>query len=345
MYIRSKNTRAVDLSAIPSENFTKQKFVALCDNYPSSDKDKVERSDFFIESDFLDQVLEKLETLHRIYKCVLPPEVFIVEEDLLISSEHKYVIYIREPYYHYIINTLVSILFIYKNNPDAKFVIFYGCSYLGSYENEKNKDFLGSILKAHKVEHYFAKSTLENNIKYLVYKINNFTVIYDYSPKRGITLGDITDALDSYIIPLTKLNFISNTKSVVYVGRDSNVLHQTVGSRRLHDELLLEEYLESRGVYILKSSNMTSHWDQIAILQEASTLIGVTGTGLINSLMMRDNQTVIELKIEIIHGFDSQILIDYYADFAYAKGHTYIAVGVPDKQAATAIARLEKILD
>jgi hypothetical protein len=356
MYIRSKIKRAAPSAAIHSKNITGQTYMALCESFSSTDQEKYKHWDFFIENNSLDEISEELKSRYTLHGSNLIPEVCVIENDFLRSTDHKYVIYLVEAYYHFIVNTLISILFTHRNNPNSKFVIFYRF-YPETPETIKNKEFLIKILEANGVECCFADSRLDvEGGKYAVYRIENFTVIYDYdASSRQITLGDVTDLLDLYVYPLVDLDSVDDVGSVVYISREESDISGSSyvdpnspelgykDNRRLYSESSLEEYLESKGVYILKPSKIASHWDQVAILQKASTLIGVTGTGLINSLMMREGQTVIELKLELIDGFGKLGLIDYYSDFAYAKGHTYIALDIPDKQAATAVERLEDL--
>jgi capsular polysaccharide biosynthesis protein len=76
------------------------------------------------------------------------------------------------------------------------------------------------------------------------------------------------------------------------------------------------------------------------MMRGASILIGATGTGLVNVLLMESGKTVIELKVEHLLVGNQGTMPDY-ADFSYARDHTYIGLDVSDKQADTAIEKLK----
>ena len=391
MYYNSKIKKAIFEGEVPGDRHLGEVYISLCDTSMPLDDEKASQSNFFIAKKDYESVTKELLELTTERKSEFPVTTFLVTDPFMASDDHKYVLQLREPYYHFIINTLTNIFFIYEHDPKAKFFIFCGNYLAGDWdtaprEAKKNREFLADVLAAHGIPYYFLASDnffqnypyLNDNSKFFnnehsddddkkflmrftfpVYKFKNVTILNDYSLYVGTSLSDITDLIDKYIIPLDGIKFDVDYK-YVYISRNSQDIDDSAfidpdnpslgykNNCRLFNEPMLEEYLESKGFYILKSDNTERHWEQLAIIRNASVVLGVTGTGLINSLFMKENKMVIELRVELIDGFGRQDLMSAYYDFAYARGHRYIALDISDKQATTAVAQLEdlfKVLD
>lgn len=385
MYIGSKILRASFEKSSFGDTYTGEVYVGFCDSLRPRDEKLAGESFFFINRNSYEEVADELVALHdgAEVKCAS----FLVENSYMSSHRHKYIITIRDAFYHYLINTVTTILFIAKNDPEAEFWIVTGNTgdlgwQISPKETRKNRDFLSYLLNFHGINHYFLSSDFgfdnysylnwnssfyqqevgsgdkfqrtTNMMVYPVYRFNNVTVIKDYSMCFDRSLGDITDLIDQYISPLDRITDLGESPRI-YISRSGedetgsaflDPDNPSLGykdNNRIHNESKLKEYLESKDFYILETDNMQEHSEQISLLSRASIVIGATGTGLINSLFMQNGKTVVELKLELKEQHESQQLYPYYADYAYARGHKYIALDVSDKQADTAIKELDEL--
>lgn len=102
---------------------------------------------------------------------------------------------------------------------------------------------------------------------------------------------------------------------------------------RMENEAVLEDFFKNRGYDILVPEHRFSTLkEQIEYFDGVSVLAGVTGSGLVNCLLMQDGQLVVEIVAELV--FDSghdgasfQILnSEFYLHDSYIKEHVYLAV-------------------
>lgn len=305
---------------------------------------------------------------------------FLVDDDnTLLSDERKYFIYVRAAYYHFVINTLVTVFHILEKDPKATFVFCVGSGAADrggtviDEELRKSLEFLAEILGRHNVKYYFLKSaytvdrtkTIQQGgplfgvdpiTVYPVYKCNNVVVVEDYSGLLGITLADVTELINKYICTIVSPSHEPPFNKKIYISRGSNSSDETFldeknkslgykDNTRMHGEADLEYYLESIGFEILKPFELDSIENQIRVLRSAKVLVGSTGTGLMNSLFMEPEGVVIELRLEMLHSRGNQELLPYYSEYAYAKSHTYIALDCSDKQATTATRKLMNLFE
>jgi len=168
-------------------------------------------------------------------------------DSVLISSYHKYIIYMREEFWHFLFNTLIVIAAIHKVNPQAVFVLVTGPIEIKADEAPKNNKqklvtFLLDFFLKNKISYYMipsvdfpktysnvnSASDVHGSLKvkppngrvynYLVYKAKNVTVV-DTSETitNTITTKDVKNLVNSYINSEELDNIKANKK--VYITR------------------------------------------------------------------------------------------------------------------------------
>jgi hypothetical protein len=290
------------------------------------------------------------------------PEVMLMEGSWLTSEDVKYVIQIKDEFFHVILNTLVVILYIYSKDPDAKFVILLGnennSRTPGAVTRQKNVEFLSKVLDDNSIVFSVLESEYEGggNV-YPIYGVRNALVVNDHLTTVQLSLGEIASLIERYVLEKIDVPSIATGRKL-YISRERDVEERSPyliegdassgyedNSIRLYGEVALERYLESRGFEIVKESALGSIEEQVRLMKSASVLVGVTGTGLTNVLFMNSESTVIELKTEILWSTGDHDANNHYNYLSYAKGHRYISLDVSNKQGSTAISKLERLFN
>lgn len=350
-------------------------YVALSDKF--NNEGHVEGAfEYFLTDESCEAVEARIHEIHNQY-ALNATTVLFDDSEVLSSTDHKYLIYVRSAFYHFIVNTLATVFHIKDRDPNARFVFCVGSAAAeqgGSKVHEelqKSLEFLAEILGRNNIPFNFLKFAYDiNRAKadmsggpifptipftiHPIYECRNVTIVKDYSNLLNLSLADITDLLDKYV--LSKINPAHEPPfdKKIYISRGSNSSSNTFQDEsdkslgykdnvRLHGEKQLEEYLVSKGFEILDPVRDESIETQIKIMKAAQVLIGSTGSGLINSLFMEKGGFVVELRAEMRHGPGHQEVLPYYSEYAYSKDHTYIAIDASDKQAKTVIDKLDNL--
>lgn len=347
-------------------------FITLSDYFNNVETGRPGAFEYFLSNESYTLLKSEVEELYK--TSDFTGVSFLVDDDnTLLSNEHKYFVYVRAAYYHYVINTLVTVFHILEKDPKATFVFCVGSGAADKggtvidEELRKSLEFLAEILGRNNVKYYFLKfahtinrsRTIESGgplfahdplIVYPIFKCNNITIVKDYSGLLEITLADVTELLTKYVLNKVSPSHQPPFNKKVYISRGTDSSNETFvdgdkslgysDNTRLHGEVELENYLSSIGFEILKPFELGSIENQISLLRTTKVLIGSTGTGLMNSLFMEPEGVVIELRSEMLHSPGNQELLPYYSEYAYARNHTYIALDCSDKQATTAIRKL-----
>lgn len=150
------------------------------------------------------------------------------------------------------------------------------------------------------------------------YKINNFFIF---------NLDHVV--IDSWALSLQEFfekifNNNSKTFRKIYL----------INSKRVFDEEILIEHLQSKGFEAVVPEEIGSYDQQIKFFNEAKILISTTGSGLANSLFMQPGSIVVEivtpLKLPIGLDLDSenwvQTLQYYYDIISFEKNHLHIRI-------------------
>jgi capsular polysaccharide biosynthesis protein len=192
---------------------------------------------------------------------------------------------------------------------------------------------------------------------YPVYGVRNALVVNDHLTTVQLSLGEIASLIERYVLEKIDVPSIATGRKL-YISRERDVEERSPyliegdassgyedNSIRLYGEVALERYLESRGFEIVKESALGSIEEQVRLMKSASVIVGVTGTGLTNVLFMNSENTVIELKTEILWSTGDHDANNHYNYLSYAKGHRYISLDVSNKQGSTAISKLERLFN
>lgn len=294
--------------------------------------------------------------------------VAVLREDFpdLASETRKYIFQLRPEFYHFFIDNIVYLFKIHEAYPDAEF--YFGFRYNGDVpvenEGKKNLQFLEELLQKYKITYTILDTPASSlgKVEYPTYRVKNAFLVDDYNNDADVSLKDIARIFNTYVLESPEDPDLINKK--VYLSRRSliqfvNPLFELKSEElipgwegykdnlRIYQEELIEDYLRSVGFDIVYPEQLPTVKDQVELLGKAKVFCGVTGSGLVNQLLMPDGGIVIELKVEDLVNLGSphprQTTYPMYNDFGYSKDHTYISLDVSDKEGSTAVKKLEKL--
>lgn len=328
--------------------------------------------------------------LKEIYKKQEDKEKFaeigvsLLEDPVLMSSDRKYAIFLRQEFGHFVLHNLVTIAQIHDRDPDAIIIVFVP-SRLWSDTDKLNKisQYLVKFFADNEIKYYFVKDSAEQiynanyaglNAKssvhsevsrkiqsidhFFIYKVNNLYGVDSNTSTGSLHLGDIKYFLDKYVnaflpvendppsrkIYITRRVYDSEPDAFEPRSDEPDQFGYKSNRVRIYEEDVLEKYMLSKNFEVVDFETLDRIEDQINLMASTAVLVGATGTGLTNQLFMKDQQTVIELRVE--HGDarnDHWMLVEYFL-MSGAKQHKYLAIDVKDKQAQTAVSKLDKII-
>lgn len=245
----------------------------------------------------------------------------------LCSNENKFFINLPTSYYHAIADTLSQILVHNKKYPSTKFII-------NCFEKETSES-LNSFYK------FFFDALVDEGINYeLVYvdkrtavKINNLSYIENMTVSaEGITA--VSELIEKYrpkesVDPYRKV-FLSRAKTRkrknngLFGGRDPKNFN-FLNDDRVDSEQRLSEYFYSMGFEIVCPEDFLSFEDQIAYFNSVKTLVSPTSAGIVNGLLMKKNQTIIELEVPMVSK-GKESLHSLYPGLLFNMGHIFIMI-------------------
>jgi len=248
-----------------------------------------------------------------------------------VNNEHKVWIAINSSFFHFFMDSIASIIVFHKKYPKIQFII----DFVDLHDNEHDiyLSFLKDFLKTKKINHVI----IEKNF---VIKINNFFTVNSLI-KSDFAINEIYNFSQKYVkeknkIPTKKVyisrKFTPSHRNVIQfknLGIDINEVG--ISDVRVYNEKVLENFLKLNGFEIVYAEKFTSIKEQINYFNDVSLLIAATSSGLLNSIFMPPNGTVIDLITPIIPGVSDayQIHSHQYLEMAYAKKHNYL--GIPSK--------------
>lgn len=288
---------------------------------------------------------------------------FIPSEDL-VGDRPKFVIPFNDIFYHSFVDTLTTILRVCELMPTAIFVIFMNTR----AQRFNYVSLIFKLLGSHGIDVYVVPNyatdsdgifdkKFPDEFPVSAIKISNFTYIPTVETPQEFnymsSLTEIKDALDSVIGFATQGREL-NPEKYIYVSRKGAKSRDVppwadkyAGIKndiRIQDEEVLEAYLISKGFEIIYPGEIEDFNQQVNLMSRAKVLIASSGSGLINMGFMKDGQTVIDLRVELLH-YDEhspfQEITDMYDPIAFVKGHTYIAVPCPSRRSADIITSLK----
>jgi capsular polysaccharide biosynthesis protein len=87
----------------------------------------------------------------------------------------------------------------------------------------------------------------------------------------------------------------------------------------------MSNYLSSLGFETIYAEDFDSFEEQIKYFDSVKILVSPTSAGLVNSLLMRKNQTVLEFEVPLITN-QRQSLHSIYTGLCFLSGHLYISI-------------------
>ena len=234
------------------------------------------------------------------------------------DDEIKVYLTISPQFFHFFMDSLVSILLINKKFPGIKFVI--NASFLhfdknGVYnENSKEIVFIKKILKNNNINYSWL-------MPYHLIKIKNF-----YNVCWGLVTEIEIDEIYNLALSFIKEKNVVPTKKIYLSRKNVN----NYKSERLKNEKILELFFEDNGFEVIAPENLGSFENQINYFYKTKTIFSVTSSGLTNSIFMQPGNNVIELQTP----FETQANVkgslylhsEIYCNLCYTKNHNYLAI-------------------
>jgi len=259
----------------------------------------------------------------------------------LTSKNNKVLIALHPRIYHCLIDNLSEILYLdkyFKLNPmwqDFEFIL--DSSDIPESFYEKNgptffKFFL-DVLKNKNINYRIINSlSISNNNnrnkrKANIIKINNSLLIKKTGPNKLYHFSTIYELYKEY-------EKDKSDNKIVYLSR--NIKNKNyVNFVRQNDEEILEKFFKEHNCEIVFPENFKTFEDQIKYFGSVKTLIALTGSGLLNMLMMPENSNIVEIYTPIesapidpdTNAHKTIIATHHmYRDIAWANSHTYVSI-------------------
>jgi hypothetical protein len=289
---------------------------------------------------------------------------FKLDDPVLSSRRRKFLIFFRMEFYHTVLDTLTTILRVNEQNPGTLFVIYVDSRYIDNYTLF---EYVLRVLTHNNIDHLVIRSPIEAGgdgpPNYAISFMRNFSFLSEFKHNPGDeyepSISDVKFAFDKILELASPAALEAGPHKKIYLSRakvpyfELDPAEEYAGYRhdnRIENEQEVENYLKSKGYEIVYPEDFTSFQDQVDLLVQTKAMVAPTGSGMINIGLMRDNQTVIELRCELLYGNPVagthpayQHLIDIYSNIAYIKGHSHIQVANVNKKADVAIEKLENL--
>lgn len=184
------------------------------------------------------------------------------------------------------------------------------------------------------LEHCLEKFSDRIDVSYITVSESIFNVDFD-EPLIKINKSRIVDQRDIGI----SIDFIyENAKSFseiseeiapskkVFISRKNDLAKDASDNRTLYEEEC-EQFFSSIGFEIVNGEGFESLKDEISYFRNASVVVGMTGSGLTNSMFMNPGQTVVEIVCPIRFTDEPKYEIhNFYKTISMLKKHKYVAV-------------------
>jgi hypothetical protein len=271
------------------------------------------------------------------------------------SDDKKLFLTIPGSFYHCIHDFMGIIFHLYELDNDTLFIL--NTYHLEELSNAHSRHFLS-----------FCISMLDdNNIRY---ELRNFGLEFEVNANNFYSFDYPSMSYDSsksflkYAMPYIKdKNIVPNKKVYVtrsrtnleknknYSGKEALSISNT-SEYRVDDEALLEEYFTGLGFEVIAPESFDSFQDQLNYFYSVKVLVGLSGGGLANSMLMQDEGVVIELmtmhtQIQFNDNKTSgsiwESLHYFYNSIAFQKSHTYLCLNNKDHSAVKLIGQLNSI--
>lgn len=274
----------------------------------------------------------------------------LVENESLSSDAPVIYITINDAFYLAVHEILPFVDKIHTSDPSIHFILHRPPLHYPKGEKEQRDAIYRDIIK------FFSENKV--NFSYLgpddpptAYKVKNFLdMSKNLEPFENNDLYLTHQDVKNTINKLKKFYGANNAESPqrkVYLsrthlaeGRKNSELDLVPGSKnqfkndiRMEDEYVLEDFFRSKGYDILiPEQRFSTLKEQVEYFEGVKILAGVTGSGLVNCLLMQDSQLVVEVVAELVfdeghEGASFQVLnSEFYLHDSYIKEHTYLAI-------------------
>lgn len=278
---------------------------------------------------------------------------FFKQQDLpildLTSDSYKIVFHLNPRIYHLLIDNLAEIIFlndyfkIKKQKQNLEFIL-ESSDIPHYYYNDDGPTFFKFFFKVlkdqkinYKIIHTSPKFAQEQFgivkvkpflIKQSGIKINNFSMFKPIDLKLHI-FNVLSELYKKYLVD----NLSSPTK-IVFLTRLSSNVKGNVNERQKNEEKLIE-FFKNKNCEIVAAEDFATFEDQINYFSSVKTLISVTGSGLLNMLMMPSFGNVVEIytpvksstfNITTLTRSTSTRLHGQYRDIAWSKKHNHFSI-------------------
>ena len=286
---------------------------------------------------------DKLETEYFKDKDGSKVEFFVSTSDDMVSEDIKVLMPISDKFYHFFIDSLTTLLKIHKQHPGVIFVLYIN----RSKPNPSYEDFLVLLFKVLDFMNvrYKVISTVPGMDFAPTYKFNNYVLIDSrINVHEMVTFIDVRYAIDlaiksavdeseDVVVPFRKVYLTRGGKGAD-IGPVADDYEFYRDDLRIYEEEKLEKFFSDLGYEIVEpETEFESIAHQIRYMREVKALVSATSSGLANMMFMQNNQTVIEIQVEIVQVFDNTIpvvpvqsLHNYYQPLSFMGGHLHISI-------------------
>jgi hypothetical protein len=264
-----------------------------------------------------------------IYKLTNSGNSLVVEKSNLIvngvfteKNKPKVFLFIKDRFYHQIVETFAIILFSIKEDPDTIFILD-----LTQQPRLNELDFLFKYLD-------------ENNIKYYITNLRKSGPLYVSDFKTYINYQIHKKCVD--VLYEMSQKFVKNHKPFrkVYISRAKTINHSEIAmfgpnndsskfnfnnDIRLDNDKKMESYFSSLGFEIIYPEDFLNFNDQLIFFNEVKIIAGVTNAGLLNSIFMQPGGIVLELTVPLIV-YGTEKIHHQYKGLADVKEHMYLSL-------------------
>lgn len=310
-----------------------------------------------------EQLLE-YDRFHQTFRFVNSNEIpkqYVDRKTKIISDDIKVLIALHPRMFHLLIDNLAEIVYLneYFMNKHKKKVTFVieTSDIVSHWFSDSSATYFSFFLKIlndinidyifiHSQQFHFPGTQVHPITKQEIYKnkypnfnslieINNFYLWKPTGFKKH--MFDLLSELFKKYNPNKNILNIKPTKTV-YLTRIVPDNFKEKGSNnndRGNNEKEIENFFKSMGCEIIAPEMFKTFEEQIEYFSSVKTLIGLTGSGLLNMLIMPNGGNVIELYTPISQNtFSSETLTThfqtslhhFYRDFAWVKDHTHVSI-------------------
>jgi hypothetical protein len=130
---------------------------------------------------------------------------------------------------------------------------------------------------------------------------------------------------------------------MVFLSRKNDLAKDASDNRTLYEEEC-EQFFSSIGFEVINGESFETLKDEISYFRDASILVGMTGSGLTNSMFMNPGQTVIEIVCPIKFTDEPKYEIhNFYKTISMLKKHKYVAVSNINSSQEDLLEQLEAV--